>query len=710
MQVDSLQLMEIQRDLAVELLFARDLRGCLDLLLAAALRLTGFDCGGIYMCDEDTGGLHLIAHQGLSSVFVEQATDYPGDSEKARMVAAGKLIYGLRSEVLPHVAEVLAAEGLEAIIVAPLRNRGKVIACLNVSSHRNPCIDPASRVALESLVALGEIAISSVCSREARYRAEQQLRQADLSAANEMLEHRVARRTANLEAVQAALRAKTKRLELALSGSQAGTWDFTVGQDELRWDRRSREIFGYPQDETLVLGHLFARLHPEDLEVLQVRLSEAAIPECAGDDWNAEFRIVHPELGVRWVQGLGRIERDEEGRAVRMYGIHMDITERKEVENSLRGWNETLERRVAERTRKLRLSEARYQQLADATFEGIAISEDGILIDGNPQIATIHGYELAEMLGRPVIDFVAPESRALVAGHIRRGDESAYECIGLRRDGTTFPAEARANMTLLEERKIRVTALRDLTNIKEAAAKMQEQRAELEHSRQLALVSEISAGIIHQIGQPLSNMGANLAVAMATLEACQPQSRELLEMIRAVEDDVGRMREIVTHLRGLGDGSGLARVPTNLNDVVAGVLPVLSPVCEVRRIELDVDLDPGMPVVMADPVQLSQVMLNLVRNAFDACADCVPDRRLVRIMTRMDGEDRMEMSVRDTGSGIAPEAKAAMFSPYFTTKPDGLGVGLRISRTIAQAHGGTIHGTNNADGPGATFRLVLPVK
>ena len=388
-------------------------------------------------------------------------------------------------------------------------------------------------------------------------------------------------------------------------------------------------------------------------------------------------------------------------------GYTMDITERRQAEQAQREWSATLEQRVVERTLELRDSEARFRQLAEATFEGIAVSEDGILVDGNLRLAEIHGYELREMIGRPLLDFIAPESQALVLERVRDGSDSIYECLGLRKDGAAFPTEVHARMGVWMGRPTRISALRDLTAAKQAAATLRAQQAELAHAQHLALVSEVSAGIIHQLGQPLSAIGANLS-AIVKLKAAELERSGALAIIRDVQTDVARMRDIVVHLRALANPMQPTRVVSDFNAIVAGVLPLLRQKAENRLFRIVVELGEDLPAVHADTVQMSQVILNLVRNAFEAAHECPPKRRIVVVTTRAHGESAVELRVRDSGSGIAPETMSRLFNPFFSTKPDGLGVGLRLSQTIVQAHGGSIEGFNNPDGPGATFRIVLP--
>jgi GAF domain-containing protein len=221
------QLLEIQRDLAIGLLPCASLIECLDLLLASAMRLPGFDCGGIYLCDESTGGLRLIGHCGLSERFVKWAGSYPADSPQSQLVRSGKLVYALRSDVPPEIGKTMAAEGLEALAVLPMLDSGEVIASLNVSSHRYPRIDESSRVALESLVAQAEGAITAIRAREARDLAE-------------------------------------RRLRLAVEGADLGTWvaDFEAGMFEA--SARARELHGVAAEGLLTAEAAVSSVHPDD--------------------------------------------------------------------------------------------------------------------------------------------------------------------------------------------------------------------------------------------------------------------------------------------------------------------------------------------------------------------------------------------------------------------------------------------------------------
>jgi len=511
-----------------------------------------------------------------------------------------------------------------------------------------------------------------------------------------------------LKRAHEALRTSETLLNAVQRVSKVGGWMWEIEQQRMLWTEETYHIHGYRPGAvgTSMEEHLAKSLGLCD-EADRPRIL-AAFRRCVetGEPYDIEYPFTSAVGRRLWVRTSAQAVWDG-SRIVRIVGNIIDITERMQDELKLLEWNASLEQRVAERTLELQDREARFRQLADATFEGLAISEAGILLDGNLRLAEIHGFELAEMLGRPVTDFIAPESQVLVCRQIRDGSDTVYECFGLRKDGSVFPTEIHARMGTWMGKATRITALRDLTATKRAAAKLQALQTELEQVQRLALVSEINAGIVHQISQPLSAIGANLSV-LIKLKAGDLQRCDALAAVKDVEADVIRMREIVRHLRKLvGQGPRTCTL-THLNTLVLEVLPLLRQKADSRMCRIAVELGNDDAAVHVDAVQLTQVILNLVSNALDASGNCAPERREILITTRRHGDKAVELCVRDAGSGIAPEALNRLFTPFFSTKPDGLGVGLRLSQTIVQAHAGSIEGYNNPDQVGATFRVVMP--
>lgn len=367
-----------------------------------------------------------------------------------------------------------------------------------------------------------------------------------------------------------------------------------------------------------------------------------------------------------------------------------------------------LERLVAARTLEIQDSEARFRQLAEASFEGVAIVDNGILLDGNQRYAEMHGYELTEMLGQPVLEFVAPQSRHLLTKDDRQSSLRDPLVYGLRKDGSIFPTETRTHLGPWLGRTVRIMTVRDESEAHAAEIRVQALRDELAHAQRLALVSEVSAGIIHQLGQPLSSIGLNLA-AFKNINSADLRQGGATEILNDVEADLVRMRNIVNHLRAIANPEQAERASRDLNALVAEVLPFLQAQAEHSRVRLELDLHEPLPAIHADAIQISQVILNLARNAIEASAEVPPARRVVLISTRPRAGHSVELCVRDAGNGLPPEAIERLFTPFFTTKSNGMGVGLRLCQTIVHAHDGCIEGFNNADGPGATFRIQLPL-
>jgi two-component system sensor kinase FixL len=484
-------------------------------------------------------------------------------------------------------------------------------------------------------------------------------------------------------------RPSEERLAYAVHGAGDGLWDWDFITNQVYYSPRWKQMLGYAEDELEDHLRSWERLvHPADRDRAMQQASEYR----AGlrSNYEMEFRMRHKR--GHWVEILARgtIIRDAKGRPQRMVGTHMDITARKQSEAALRE------------------SEARFRQLAEVTPEGIAIIEDTTLVDANPQLAALLGYELPDMIGRSVCDFIAPSARAQIAAQIREAGEGTYECPLLRQDGATLVVECSGRVLTWQGRPRRVMVLRDLTATRQAQAELEALRAALERSRRLAEFSEISAAIVHQLGQPFSAITGNICVTRELLANSETRQTAAIALLQEIETDLQRVREIMARLRALVNPEPSRREPTDLNGLLADVLRVLGREAEVRQISVRLDGVDELPPVSVDRVQISQVIFNLIRNAFDSVAACPVERRLVDIVTRAANGQWVEMAVSDLGVGIAPGCENRIFEAFFTTKRDGMGVGLRISRTIVKAHGGRLEGVNNPDRPGATFRIHLP--
>jgi len=244
---------------------------------------------------------------------------------------------------------------------------------------------------------------------------------------------------------------------------------------------------------------------------------------------------------------------------------------------------------------------------------------------------------------------------------------------------------------------------RDITDRKRA----EEANRNLAHAARLAVAGELTASIAHEINQPLGAILSNADAAEMMLERPHPPLDEIRQILADIRRDDLRASEVIQHLRSLLRKHELEIRLLDLNDLITEVLRLAAADGQRRRVHFVREFATDLPLVPGDRVHLQQVMLNLLLNAMDAMAETPIPRRRVTLRTRRTPEHGVEVAVIDTGSGIDPERLRHIFDSFFTTKKEGMGLGLSIARSIIEAHRGTLTVENNPDG-GATFAFTLP--
>jgi signal transduction histidine kinase len=220
-------------------------------------------------------------------------------------------------------------------------------------------------------------------------------------------------------------------------------------------------------------------------------------------------------------------------------------------------------------------------------------------------------------------------------------------------------------------------------------------------------LGELTASIAHEVNQPLAGIVTNGAASLRWLERKPPELDEARSAVQSMIDDGMRASEVIKRIRALSKKSGLQKVRLSVNDLIDDVVRLVEREMLDQLISLRLEVASALPAVLGDRVQLQQVIINLVMNGIEAMASVTGrPRELVIRAHRHEGEQVL-IEVRDTGVGIEPEAIDNLFSAFFTTKPNGMGMGLSISRSIIEAHGGRISATRNS-GAGATFQFTLP--
>jgi signal transduction histidine kinase len=237
----------------------------------------------------------------------------------------------------------------------------------------------------------------------------------------------------------------------------------------------------------------------------------------------------------------------------------------------------------------------------------------------------------------------------------------------------------------------------------------QKTREELAHFTRVATIGELTASLAHELNQPLTGILSNARAAQRYLAGLSPNLAQLSECLADIVADNHRASDVIKRLRELLRKGNVSPVPLDLNVLIGEVVKLLRSDAIMRDVSITVDLDPDLPPVKADRVQLQQVILNLVVNAMDAVSGCsASSDRIVIVHTTRNDEHTVHMSVEDTGPGLKPGTETTVFDAFYTTKSDGMGMGLTIARSIVAAQGGRIWAVNKPTG-GATFHVTVSV-
>jgi C4-dicarboxylate-specific signal transduction histidine kinase len=250
-----------------------------------------------------------------------------------------------------------------------------------------------------------------------------------------------------------------------------------------------------------------------------------------------------------------------------------------------------------------------------------------------------------------------------------------------------------------------VGAVMDVTERRRAEAALRRAQADLAHVTRLTTMGELSASIAHEVNQPLAAVVTNANACLRWLDRVPPNLDEVRDAVRRILRDGSRGSEVLARIRALLKKEEPSRTQLKVNEVVHDTLALIR--ADLQGAAIQTDLAEELPDVSADRVQLQQVLLNLTMNAIDAMRPVTNRPRLIRIQTRDQGGRAVLVAVQDSGLGLSPEQMDRLFEIFYTTKPEGLGMGLSICRSIIEGHGGRLWAEPNR-GPGATFQFTLP--
>jgi len=281
------------------------------------------------------------------------------------------------------------------------------------------------------------------------------------------------------------------------------------------------------------------------------------------------------------------------------------------------------------------------------------------------------------------------------------------ELFARRKDGTEFPVEIGISPIQSPEGTLVLSVIVDITERRRAEAEARQHRDEVAHLSRLAIMGEMAGSLAHELNQPLGAIVTNVGAALRFLERGNLSGEKLRELLQDIAADGKRAGDVIRTVKGIGRKEAGARRLLQLNEVIAEVLRLVRSDALAHDCTVLSELHPASPKVEANPVQLQEVFLNLLINAFEASQDVPRAQRRVIVRTELDGDSAVRACVRDFGTGLPGDLPERVFDRFFSTKREGMGIGLFIARSIVAAHGGTLF-AENAEGGGAEFCLRLP--
>ena len=345
----------------------------------------------------------------------------------------------------------------------------------------------------------------------------------------------------------------------------------------------------------------------------------------------------------------------------------------------------------------------------------IVIDETGIVQSFSAVAVRMFGFEADEVVGRNISMLMPPPYRDAHDGYLARYLETGEKRIigsgrlvmGLRSNGTSFPMELYIGEMRLDDRRLFLGAVRDISSRQSVERRVQDLQAALLEAARLSTLGEMSSALAHELNQPLSAIMNYLDAGRHLLHAAGAElPPRALEMFEKAAGQAQRAGEVIQHMRQLARKGETDRVMADINVVVQDGAALASIGISRGSSALNFELSGALPTVLIDATQVQQVVVNLVRNSLEAL-EATPDGK-VTVTTEPDGPDFVRVRIIDNGPGLAPEVAARLFQPFVTTKRNGTGIGLPICKTIVEGHGGRIAAVA-ADGGGACFTFTVPV-
>src|SRR5215813_9899175 len=510
---------------------------------------------------------------------------------------------------------------------------------------------------------------------------------------------KVGRDITERKSAERALRESAGRMRALIETAVDGAILIDARGVVLMFNPACEKLFGYSADE--VIGKNVKMLMPEPY-----RHEHDGYIASYLDTRKAKIIGIGREVvglrkdGSTFPMDLSVGEAQQEGGSI-FVGIIRDITERKSAE------------------RALRESAGRMRALIETAVDGaILIDARGVVLMFNPACEKLFGYFAEEVIGKNVKMLMPEPYRHEHDGYIANYLDSrkpkiigiGREVLGLRADGSTFPMDLSVGEAKHQGGgSIFVGIIRDITSRKRTEADLQQTRAELARAARVTTLVELTAAIAHEVHQPLTGFVTSGNASLRWLAAEPPNLDAARRSVERMVDAGTRAGSVMARLRNLVRRTPSQKELLNINETILEAFALVDAEIHRNNISPHAELAKELPLVWGDRVQLQQVIFNLFTNAIEAMSAGDHAQRNLMVSSAKDGSSGVLVTIRDSGTGLDEDALSRLFEVFYTTKPHGMGIGLAVSRTIIQAHGGRLWATPNHP-QGAAFQFTLPSK
>jgi PAS domain S-box-containing protein len=525
-----------------------------------------------------------------------------------------------------------------------------------------------------------------------------------------------------------ALRQSEASLAEAQRLSRTGSFGWHVSSGEIVWSEESYRIFGYNPTAAATIDMVLDRVHPDDVALVRGVIERATTHREAID---FEHRLLMPDGSVKHLNVVAYPMTDERGE-LRFVGAVMDITARKTSEEALRNSEQRYRHLFHDMPIALwQLNTSKQVEL----FEGLraqGVTEMGPYIDQHPHflqqlmdavkieevnertIEMLGARDASQILGGSIAPYchIQPDTFLRLLESRLRGEPTYQEETKIvTLDGRVIDVLMTATRPgLITDPDVSLVGIIDITERVRGREMLQRLQADFAHAARVSMLGELTASIAHEVNQPLAAIAINGDVALRLLNRSEPDLADVRELAKSVVADARRAADVIARVRTMATGQAPEQTLLSVDEVIRDALQFLRHEIHSHGLTVTHHSNPAAPRMLGDRTQLQQVFVNLMVNAIHAMAQMGAARRTLVVRTTLSDPSTLCCTLEDSGPGIEPEHLDHLFDSFFTTKDGGMGLGLPISRSIIEAHGGRIRADNESVYGGARFSCTFPAK